>query len=217
MKGSKPKRKIEDVMKEFNGLLVKSITTFNDAINVLCDNKHKEYNEKVKEIIAIEQNADRLKEELIEKFIKRESMAFSRDDRINLIEEIDITLDNIEYCARTIQTHTTIIEDYSPVASHFKKYTKDLTEMIKTLSSAIDMAEEDLLKTIEGTKLVEELRRQARNQSFQIMTDIIKGKFDNPQKMLLYTETEYLLHILDRAEETSDYLRRMAIKYLVLE
>ena len=67
--------------------------------------------EKVKEIIAIEQNADRLKEELIEKFIKRESMAFSRDDRINLIEEIDITLDNIEYCARTIQTHTTIIED----------------------------------------------------------------------------------------------------------
>lgn len=217
MKSGSSKRKLEDIMKEYNGLLVQGITVFNDAINVLCDNKHKEYDEKVKEIIDIERKSDRLKEELTEKFIRRETMAFSRGDRIHLIEEIDITLDNIEYCARTIQTHKNIIEDYSPVATHFKRFAKDLTEMIKTLSSAIDIAENDLLKTIEGTKLVEDLRRQARNQSFQMMADIINGKIDNPQKMLLYTETEYLLHILDRAEVTSDFLRRIAIKYLVLE
>ncbi len=217
MKGGKPQKKLEEVMKEFNGLLVEAITVFADAIHVLCDNKPEKFKEKVKEIIAIEKKADVLKEDLIERFIRRESMAFSRGDRISLIEEIDVTLDNIEYCARTIQTHINIITDYSQVASHFKKYTKDLAEMVKTLSNAINDAEDDLRKTIEGTKLVEELRRQARNHSFRIMTDIIKGKFDNPQKMLLYTETEYLLNILDRAEETSDFLRRMAIKYMVLE
>lgn len=217
MNSDKKKRKLEDVMREFNHLLVEAVTLFNEGIHLLCDNKDDKFKEKVKEIIKVENKADRLKEELIEKFLKRETMAFTRADRIKLVEEIDIVLDQIEYCARTIQTHIGLVADYGPVAKHFKKFTNDLTEVIKTLSSAIDTAEVDLLKTIEGTKLVEKLRRHARNNSFQIMADIINGNFKNPQKMLLYTTTEYLLHILDRAEQTSDYLRMIAIKYMVLE
>ncbi|NVM53783.1 MAG: DUF47 family protein [Candidatus Helarchaeota archaeon] len=217
MTDKKEKRKLEDVMREFNALLVEGITVFKEAIHFLCDNKHSEFNKKVKLIIEVEKKADRLKEELIEKFIKRETLAFSRADRIELIERIDIVLDRIEYATRTIQTHSTLIKDYSIVADHFKKFTNDLAEAVKTLSNAIDVAEDDLQKAIEATKLVEELRRHARNHSFEIMEDIIKGKVDNPEKMLLYTSTEYLIAILDESEETSDFLRKIAIKYLVLE
>jgi hypothetical protein len=93
---------------------------------------------------------------------------------------------------------------------------KDLTEVVKTLSGAIDLAEVDLRKAIEATKLVETLRHAARDHIFNMMENIIKGDFKNPEKMLLYTNIEYLLAILDKAEETSDLLRMFAIKYLVL-
>ncbi|HUY01627.1 MAG TPA: DUF47 family protein [Candidatus Deferrimicrobium sp.] len=217
MKEGASKRKVEDVMRELNTVLVEGITVFNDAIHVLCDNKLDAFNEKVDEIIKIEDKADRLKDELIEMFIKRETMAFSRTDRIQLIESIDIILDNIEYCARTIQTHASLIKDYSVVGTDFKKYTNDLTEVIKTLSRAINLVEENLEQAIKATKLVENLRQDARNHIFHMMGNIIKGDFKNPEKMLLYTSIEYLLAILDKAEETSDLLRMLAIKYLVLE
>jgi predicted phosphate transport protein (TIGR00153 family) len=215
MKEGASKRKVEDVMRELNALLVEGITVFNDAIYVLCD-KPDAFSQNVAEIIKIEDKADHLKEELIELFIKRETMAFSRTDRIQLIESIDIIFDNIEYCARTMQTHAMLIKDYSPIATDFKKYVKDLTEVVKTLSGAIDLAEVDLRKAIEATKLVETLRQAARDQIFNMMENIIKGDFKNPEKMLLYTNIEYLLAILDKAEETSDLLRMFAIKYLVL-
>ena len=217
MKENESKRKIEDIMREFNSLLVEGILNFNKAIYSLCDNKLDKFNEKVERIIQIEKKADRLKEELIEKFIKRETMAFSRGDRIQLIEAIDIILDSIEYCARIMQVHANIIKDYSPVAIDFKKYVNDLAEVVKTLSSAIDLAEEDLEKTIEATKLIESLRRDARNHSFHVLSGIVKGDFKSTEKMLLYRNVECLLAILEKSEETSDFLRTLSIKYLVLK
>ncbi|MHA1264675.1 MAG: DUF47 domain-containing protein [Candidatus Helarchaeota archaeon] len=217
MKATKQKRKVEEIMKEYNSLLVSGITRFNEAIVNLCNNKPAEFDKALEAIIQIEKHADRLKDELIEKFIKRETMAFSRGDRIQLIERIDIVLDKIEYCARMIQAHMKLIKNYGAVAEEFKKYTKDLVEVVKTLSSAIDATEEDLQKAIEGTRLVEELRRHARAHSFQIMALIMEQELPDIVKMLLYTEMEYMLSILDEAEESSDFLRMIAIKYLVLE
>ncbi|MFX1293856.1 MAG: DUF47 domain-containing protein [Promethearchaeota archaeon] len=208
------KSRIEDIMYDYNQTMVEAITVFNEAIHLLSDDKIEEFESKVKEITQIEAKSDRLKEKLIELFIKRETMAFSRADRIDLVDEIDYILDRIEYCARTIQTHP--IKTYAPIAKDFKKYSNDLAEIVKTLSGAINMAETDLKKAIEATKLIESLRRSARSHSFEIMKDILKFEFSNLEKILLYTTTKYLLGILDKAEEVSDFLRKIAIKYLVL-
>lgn len=214
MKDKKKKSKIEELMQEFNQLLVTGITIFDEAIHFLADDNFAEFDKKVEEIIAVEKKGDRLKDDLISEFIKRETMAFSRADRIDLIEAIDNVHDRIEYCARTIKTHH--IKSYEPVSTHFKKYSNDLAEVIKTLSGAVEIAEEDLEKTIEATRLVESLRRSARNHSFEIMDAIVQYKFEATEKILLYNTVTNLLKILDEAEQTSDFLRKIAIKYLVV-
>ena len=216
-KASEPKRKIEDIMREFNETLVEGILVFKDAIFSLCDNKRKEFNNSVTKVLKTEEKADLLKEELIEKFLKRETMAFSRSDRIQLIEEIDIIFDHIEYCIRSIQVHSSAIKDYATIAAPFKKFTTDLMEIIKTLSTAMNTAEEDLENAIQITKQVEKKRDVAKDQIFQMMKDIITSDYEIADKFLLYRSIEYLLTILEKTEETSDFLRTLAIKYLVLK
>lgn len=215
-KGTESKRKIEEVMREFNETLVEGITILKDAILNLIDNKRNEFNNSVTKVLKTEEKADLLKEELIEKFLKRETMAFSRSDRIQLIEEVDIIFDHIEHSARSIQVHSSYIEDYSPVAASLKKFTTDLMEIITTLSIAINTAEEDLEKTIQITKEVEKNRGHAKDKVFQLMKEILSSDYDETEKFLLYRSVEYLLAILEKAEETSDLLRTLAIKYLVL-
>jgi len=210
----KPKRKIEDIMREFNDLLKHGIELFDQGIDLLCDGKFKEFHKIVDEIITVEKKADRLKDELIEKFMKREAMAFSRGDRIELIEKIDIVHDCIEYAARTIQTHP--IKSYDPITVPFKQFTHDLAEVVKALAGAVMLAEDDLHKTIEATRMIESLRRSARDHSFEIMAEILKSELSTLDKVLLYSTIEYMLDILDRAEEASDFLRTIAIKYLVI-
>ena len=216
-KVSEPKRKIEDIMREFSETLVEGISVFKDAIFSLVDNKRKEFNSNVTKVLKAEEKADLLKDELIEKFLKRETMAFSRSDRIQLIENVDIIFDHIEYCTRAIQVHSSLIKDYAPIAAPFKKFTTDLMEIIKTLSTAINTAEEDLEKTIQITKEVEKSREQAKDQVFQMMKEIITSDYEVSEKFLLYRSMEYLLSILEKTEETSDFLRMLAIKYLVLK
>jgi predicted phosphate transport protein (TIGR00153 family) len=210
----KSKPKIEDIMREYNDLLIQGIELFDQGIDLLCDHKIPEFNKVVDEIIAVEKKADRVKDQLIEEFMKRETMAFSRMDRIELLEKIDVVHDLIEYTARTIQTHP--IKSYEPVSTHFKQFTNDLIEVVKALAGAVNLAEDDLQKTIEATRMIEELRRAARNHSFEMMRDILKAELLPLDKFLFYSSTEYMLSILDCAEEASDFLRTIAIKYLVI-
>jgi predicted phosphate transport protein (TIGR00153 family) len=216
-KASESKRRLEDIMREFSDTLVEGILVLKDAIFNLSDDRREEFNNKVTEMIEIENKADRLKDELIEKFLKREAMAFSRSDRIQLIENIDMIFDNMEYCARTIQIHSFLIKDYSILASSFKKYTNDLTEIIKIFSTAVNTAEENLEKVIELTREIEKLRQEAKEQIYQMMKDIVMSDYKTLEKLLLYRSTECLLAILEKTEETSDLLRMIAVKYLVLK
>jgi predicted phosphate transport protein (TIGR00153 family) len=216
MKTSDSKRKVEEIMREFNNVLLECVKLFSEAVHTLCDNQIEEFNKKVEQIIQVEEKSDGLKDELIEKFMKKEAMAFTRADRIQLIENLDMIVDDIEYSARAMQINSIIIKDYSIIADHFKKFSDDLEAVVKTLANAVTLAEENLEKAIEATKAVEKLRDPARTHSFQIMTEILKSDLKNLEKMLLYRNTEYLLAILDKAEETSDYLRMIAIKYLVI-
>ena len=203
-------------MREFNDTLVEGISVFKDAIFSLADNKRKEFNNGVAKVLKIEEKADLLKDDLIEKFIKRETMAFSRSDRIQLIESVDIIFDHLEYCARTIQVHSALIKDYASIAGPFKKFATDLMEIVKRLSTALNTAEEDLEKTIQITREVEKSREAAKDLIFQVMKEILASEYEVTEKFLLYRSVEYLLAILEKAEETSDFLRMLAIKYLVL-
>jgi uncharacterized protein Yka (UPF0111/DUF47 family) len=216
MKPIESKRKLEDIMREFSSTLVDGVLVFKDAIFNLVDNKKEEFDKNTTQIIEYEDKADRLKEKLIEKFLKKETMAFSRSDRIQLIESIDIIMNNIEYCVRAIQTHSYLIKDYSPLSASLKNYITDLIKVVKTLSSAIDMAEENLEKTIEITNQVKIHREKARDEIFHIMKEIILSDYETSEKILLYMTIKYLLDILEKAEETSGYLRVLAIKYLVI-
>jgi len=203
-------------MQEFNNLLSHAVILFDESIDLLCDGNQTEFDKKVTEIIAVEKKADRLKDELIELFMKRETMAFSRGDRIELLEHIDIVFDQIEYAIRMIETHP--IEPYTktPIKTHLQQFSHDIEEIVKTLAGAVNMAEEDLPKAIQATRMIEDLRRHTRDHYFEIIEDILKGDYADIEKMLLSSGTEYMIKIIDSAEEASDFLRMLAIKYLVL-
>ncbi len=212
----KSKRKIEDVMREFNDLLEHAIILFDEGIDLLCDGKQAEFDKKVAEIIQDEKKADRLKDELVQLFMERETMAFSRSDRLELLEVMDTVFDKIEYCVRMVEAHPMDPYTREPAAKHLQQFSHDIEEIVKALVGAVNMAEDDLQKTIEATRLIEELRRHARDHSFNVIEDILQGDYTDLEKMLLSTTTEYMIDIMDTAEEAGDFLRKIAIKYLVL-
>ncbi|MFX1593919.1 MAG: DUF47 family protein [Promethearchaeota archaeon] len=182
-----------------------------DCINDLTSGKINK--KKLDKVIQSEHNADRAKEEYINILYKdKRALPFLVEDRYRMIKYLDIISDNSEELARGLKVYP--FELFDDIKEDLKTLNDLYQETIDNLVDMVNLMETDFKTAYQNSFHIETLKRSAREAKYKILGVIYK----KPQEKSLrvYLTSKIIIKLFDmilRAEEISDFLRSLIVKY----
>jgi predicted phosphate transport protein (TIGR00153 family) len=164
------------------------------------------------DVIESERICDRLKEKYIQILYKnKRALPFLVEDRYQILNLIDQINDKTEFIARFMKIFP--FELYEDIKKPFKELCNNCAIIVENLIECAHLVENDFDGAYKVTFKVEESRRIARSVKFDLLK-VLYQKKDDPVKIYLTSKlVTYIYDIASWAEEISDYLRGLIIKY----
>jgi len=183
-------------------------------LNDFIENKLDEAvaDEKFQEIIVCEKKCDRLKEKYLELLFKeKRALPFLLEDRYKIIISLDKIVNRFEYLSRYLQVYP--FEIYPELRKNLKSLNKLNFDTINQLLNCTLLMETSFSAAYEVTFEIEKSKREAHDLKFK-MLDIIFQKTEQPLRVNLTWKIITLIYdAISAAEEISDFLRELIIKY----
>jgi len=212
MKLGKDKRsKLLEAKNEFHAQVLKGSDLLHEYINDLIEGKQKK--SKLEEVIQCEHSGDVAKENYINiLYMDKRSLPFLVEDRYRLIKYLDIVSDKSEELARGLLVFP--FDLYDDIKEEMKKLNDLYEEAVKLLIEMINLMETDFKTAYQKSFYVETLKRRGRDSKFKILDVIYKKSEDKSLQIYLISKICIkLFDMIERAEEISDFLRSLIVKY----
>lgn len=196
---------------EFNTEVLNGSLLLHDCINDLVSGKLDK--KKVDKVLQCERNADRAKEKYINMLYKdKRALPFLLEDRYRLIKYLDIVSDSSEELALGLKVYP--FDLFDDIKADIKTLNGLYQETIDTLVDMVNLMETDFKTAYQKSFHIETLKRSARKAKYKILEVI----YQKPQEKSLrvYLTSKICIKIFDmimRAEEISDFLRSLIVKY----
>lgn len=205
------KNKLLIAANEFHTEVVKGSDLLHECINDLIDGKLNK--DKLDETIQCEHNADVAKEKYINILYQdKRALPFLVEDRYRLIKYIDIISDKSEELARGLKVFP--FKLYDDIKDEMRKMNDLYEETIKILVEMINLMETDFKSAYEKSFNIESLKRSARESKFSILGVIYKKPEEKSLQVYLTSKICIKMYdMIERAEEISDFLRSLIVKY----
>lgn len=196
---------------ENSSLLEEAFHSMGAAINAYVAENYADAKEKAKETIAIEKQQDRLRETIIDRLFTKETMVFSRSDRLSIVEQSDKVVDECEIVIRKLlQFMPNVPKEMEPGI----KLLADNNMLIGTeLKKLIGNVFDDFSKTKANITKITDLRREIRDKHWELLELNYKLKPDFLEFSYFRDLIKALSKVADRAEELSDQLYGYVCKY----
>ncbi|NHI83945.1 MAG: DUF47 family protein [Candidatus Thorarchaeota archaeon] len=194
--------------------LSKALQSASAKLNVCaedwCEGKQEHLNELEEEIITLEREADRIKDELFEKiFSKRAYLPQQTQERHQLVVHTDSVIDAVEEAVRVML----VGRKYKP-PSKIHKIAEKCWICTDHLQDAIKYLFEDFGKAIECTIKIDRVREEARDIQFELLDDLFNKEKWSPKEVTLFRAiSERILKVAIMSEQTADFIRTLAVKY----
>lgn len=204
------KNDLIEVSEEYQRELIKCIEALHESVDTLI--KKKISQTKLDEVIACEHACDQLKERYIEIIYKQKrALPFLIEDRYKIINGLDNIADKSEGLARHIKIYPfEIYQDIKEEMTHLNNISLETT---KNLIEIVALMETDFSTALTKTFKSEEFKREARDSKYKILEIIYKKTDDALKSVITAGLISKMFDIIAMAEEFSDYLRGLIIKY----
>jgi predicted phosphate transport protein (TIGR00153 family) len=210
LKQDKKKRLLEAAEKFYIEVL-RGSDLLHECINDLINGKMS--NTKLDEVIESEHKADRARENFINfLYSDRRALPFLVEDRYKLAKYLDIVSDDSEELARGLKVYP--YELYDDIKKELQTLNDLYGHTIKILVEMISLMETDFKRAYQQSFEIESLKRSAREAKYGIL-DIVYQKSE-AKSLQVYLTSKICIKIFDmikRAEEISDFLRGLIVKY----
>ena len=196
---------------EFNTEVLNGSLLLHDSINDLVSGTLDK--KKLEKVLQCERNADRAKEKYINMLYKdKRALPFLIEDRYRLIKYLDIVSDSSEELALGLKVYP--FEFFDDIKEDVKTINDLYQDTIDTLVEMVNLMETDFKTAYQKSFHIETLKRSAREVKYKILGKI----YQKPQEKSLrvYLTSKICIKIFDmimRAEEISDFLRSLIVKY----
>ncbi len=205
------KNKLMEAANKFNSEVLRGADLLHKSINDLI--KGKLDKAKLDEVVESEHLADGEKENYISLLYQdRRALPFLVEDRYRLIKYIDLVSDDSEELARGLKVFP------FPLYKDIKSDTQELNDIydktVEVLVEMISLMETDFKTAYEKSFEIEKLKRNARAVKYKIL-DVIYQKSE-AKSLRVYLTSKICIKLFDmikRAEEISDFLRSLIVKY----
>ncbi len=196
---------------KFNREVLNGSLLLHDCINDLVNGKLDK--KKLDKVVQCEHNADRAKENYIDLLYKdQRALPFLIGDRYRLIKYLDIVSDNSEELAMGLKVYP--FELFDDIKAEIKTINDLYQETIDTLVDMVNLMETDFKTAYQKSFHIETLKRSARGAKYKILEVIYKKPEE--KSLRVYLTSKICIKIFDmivRAEEISDFLRSLIVKY----
>jgi len=204
------KNDLIEVSEKYLTELLKCMKNLHESFSTLIANKINQT--KLDEVITCEQACDQLKEEYIEIIYKQKrALPFLIEDRYKIINNLDNIADKSEGLARHMKIYP--FEIYKDIKEEMTQLNNLTFESIKNLIECVKLMETDFATAYTKTLKSEKFKREARKSKYTLLEIIYKKKDDALKSVITAGLVSKLFDIVAMAEEFSDYLRGLIIKY----
>jgi len=205
------KNKLLNVANEFHTQVVKGSDLLHECINDLI--KGKLSKDKLEEVIKCEHEADIAKEKYINVlYMDKRALPFLVEDRYRLIKYIDDISDRSEELARSLQVFP--FDCYDDIKKEMQKLNDTCEESVKLLIEMMTLMETDFKTAYQKSFDIETLKRNGRKSKFKILAVIYQKSEE--KSLQIYLTSKICIKLFDmvaNAEEISDFLRSLIVKY----
>lgn len=208
----KRKQKIDEINQEFQEEIRTGAEKLFNYMSDYIENSLDKVDEKFQEIIKCEKRCDRIKEKYIEVlFNDKRALPFLIEDRFKIITSLDKILNMSETIARYMQVFP--FEIYEDIRDEMNQLNKLYLETVNQVLNCTLLMETSFNGAYEITFEIEKWKRQAYDLKFKIL-DIIFPKKKEPLRVnLTWKIVSLIFDVISWAEEISDFLRGLIIKY----
>jgi len=204
------KNQLMEINKEFLTETIAGIEALHNATSQFINDKLNKND--LENVIQSEKRCDRIKERYVQVLFKdKRALPFLVEDRYKILMMVDQVNDKAEFFARFLQVYP--FKLYDDIKESYKALCDSCYNTVKELINCVTLIETDFDGAYKVTFDIESIRRDARKAKFELL-DILFKKKDDPTKVYLTSKlVTYVYEIASWAEETSDYLRGLIIKY----
>lgn len=210
-KKKEKKVKIRELFNQYSEVLKQAIHATGAAIIAYVENNESTKLEMIQKTIQLEKKHDRLREEITDRIFSKETMVFSREDRLNLVDDLDDIVDKAELVARKLKlVNNPLLEDFK---EGFTTIGKDLQAIGAEMHLLVTAILKDFSKGKDHITKITDIRRNIRELHWGLLeqTYTIKTEF---QTFYFYNKLiKAMCHLADEVEEVADELYALICKY----
>lgn len=163
-----------------------------------------------REIIKLERDADKVKEDLVENILSKHAyLPQQTQERHTLVAHMDGIVDAAEEAVRFMAIGKEIRppEEMVDIAKKCWICTDLLQDSVKFLFK-------DFEKSVEVSHKVDRVREEARDIQYRLLKKLFGDSSYSPKEVLLFQQaSERILKVAIRAELAGDFIRELAVRY----
>ena len=209
----KHKEKLQSLYKRGADYIEISLNFMHAAMTALCDGERECFYDYIDKTIQAEKESDVIHDDIIQRLFGKETLVFSREDRLYLVNEIDDIVDSAESVVRRAAIYFPK-QVPAPLITSLISMT-DKIQVIGTLvKDAVKDIFDDFDRSLQSIKKVEDIRRDARTD-YQRFLEKLFALVDLPARDLLYYDRliRRVSISIGKANKFCDGLRRLIFKY----
>jgi predicted phosphate transport protein (TIGR00153 family) len=206
----KLQKEAEECILELSKALQSASAKMRVAAECWVEGKDDTLDELEEEIIKLERDADKIKENLVENILSKHAfLPQQTQERHTLTSHMDSIIDAAEEAIRMISVGKGMKppEDIVEIAEKCWICTDLLQDAVKYLY-------DDFKKSVEISRKIDTVREEARDLQFDLLKKLFRGsKYKAPDVHFFKSVSEKILAVAIKAEHAADYIRELAIKY----
>jgi len=209
MKKGPKQPKLQGLFEESAKLTELALNNMSKAVSQCCGGQNAQ--DFIDETIQTEKKQDRVREKILERLFGRETMVFSRSDRLTIVYALDRIVDKAESIVRKLMMHEP--KPHKELQSGIKWMGERTAQIGSLLRDLIVNIFTDFEKSKPLLKQISDIRREMRTKEYNLLNLLFKSG-------IVYTDFYYFHDIINSltstvniSEEFSDDIFGLICKY----
>ncbi len=207
----KNKPSLYDLFQEDAEITAKALYQLSDAIHAFSEDDFESMKKYSEETIAMEKRQDRLSETIFERMFGKETMVFSRPDRIFIVKELDKIVDRAEFAVRKM-----LLFRPKPDKA-INSILDEISSLIKNIGAQVEQMVIEVFNDFEAAKKtiiqIEDFRREVRRLNWNGLEKIFSSNLDPIEFRFYETIFMQIAKVADTAEQFADSIFELICKY----